>query len=226
MARNNYWAKIEANQCYHIYNHAVGTENLFKKEGNETYFLKKWDQYISPYFTNYAYCLLPNHFHFLSKAKPIGDALKAKIEAAGTKRGLAFLAGELPVNVFYESQFASFFKSYTNSINRQEPNRYGSLFKAKFRRTLVRNQSDFLHFLCYIHHNPIHHHLATDFGDWPFSSFNRYLTPASNSLMKSTLAPDIAIEVVLKLFQTANDPIGIMNFKSEHHRFGITFRGQ
>ena len=62
---------------------------------------------------------MPNHFHFLCKAKPITKELKRKIADDGTKRGLAFLSDEVPANVFYESQFASFFKSYTNAINKQ-----------------------------------------------------------------------------------------------------------
>lgn len=197
MPKNNYWAKLESNKCYHIYNHTVGTENLFKKEGNEAYFLKKWDKYLSPYFSNYAYCLLPNHFHFLSKAKPINEALKTKIETEGTKRGMAYLRGEVPINVFYESQFASFFKSYTQSINKQEENRFGSLFKAKFRRTLVKDLSDFLHFLCYIHHNSIHHHMAANYIDWKYSSYWQYLSK------------ETAVEVsdTLKVSDTYNSPL-------------------
>ena len=170
---------------------------------------------------------MPNHFHFLSKAKPITAAIKSQIETEGTKRGLAFLAGEVPASTFYESQFASFFKSYAQSINKQEERRFGSLFKAKFRRTLVRNKSDFLHFLCYIHHNPIHHHMAVNYLDWEFCSYSRYFSDSSLVQLSDTLKvsdnsasiPKLAISSTLKLFKSTEDKTGLIGFKAEHEAF-------
>ena len=81
MPKINYHAKLLPNQCYHIYNHAVGRENLFKKPRNYIYFWSKWQQYISPYFANYACCLMLNHFHVLCKALPITAAIQQHIEA-------------------------------------------------------------------------------------------------------------------------------------------------
>ncbi|MGB0931989.1 MAG: transposase, partial [Chitinophagales bacterium] len=142
-----------AGEFYHIFNRGNNREIIFKEPRNYAFFLQKFKHYLGDKVEVHAYCLMPNHFHFLSKAKPITDKLKSKIEQGGTKRGLAFLSGDVPASTFYESQFASLFKSYTNAINKQEENRFGGLFKAKFRRTLVKDKKDFLHFLCYVHHN-------------------------------------------------------------------------
>lgn len=49
---------------YHVYNHGNGDENIFRSEGNYEYFLMKFNQYISPIADTFAYCLMPNHFHF------------------------------------------------------------------------------------------------------------------------------------------------------------------
>ncbi len=56
---------LEADKYYHIFNHAVGTENLF--DGNTDYicFLDKFKKYVNPFCEALAYCLLPNHFHFV-----------------------------------------------------------------------------------------------------------------------------------------------------------------
>ena len=54
---------------YHIYNHENGNENLFREEDNYQFFLKKWAAYISVIADTYAYCLMPNHFHFLLRIK-------------------------------------------------------------------------------------------------------------------------------------------------------------
>jgi len=54
---------------YHVYNRANGNELLFKNSGNYTYFLKKYKKYIHPIGATFAYCLIPNHFHFLIQIK-------------------------------------------------------------------------------------------------------------------------------------------------------------
>ncbi len=54
---------------YHIYNHANGFENIFNEERNYRFFLEKYQFYISPIADTLAYCLMPNHFHFLIKIK-------------------------------------------------------------------------------------------------------------------------------------------------------------
>ena len=41
---------------YHIYNHANGSENLFRSDENYYFFLKRWGKYIEPVAETYAYC--------------------------------------------------------------------------------------------------------------------------------------------------------------------------
>lgn len=60
---------METEKFYHIYNHANGNENLFIEEENYHFFLQQWDKYISPIADTYAYCLIPNHIHFLIRIK-------------------------------------------------------------------------------------------------------------------------------------------------------------
>jgi REP element-mobilizing transposase RayT len=54
---------------YHLYNHANGNINLFRSDENYRFFLEKYAKYVTPYFDTYAYCLMPNHFHFLVRVK-------------------------------------------------------------------------------------------------------------------------------------------------------------
>lgn len=54
---------------YHVYNRANGLENIFVEERNFDFFLDKWKLYINPIADSYAWCLMPNHFHFLVKIK-------------------------------------------------------------------------------------------------------------------------------------------------------------
>ncbi len=59
---------IGANKVYHIYNHAVGSEYLFRNNDNFKYF--------NPVVDTYAYCLLPKHFHLLIKIKDDVELIK------------------------------------------------------------------------------------------------------------------------------------------------------
>ena len=57
-------------EFYHLFNHAVGSEKLFRSEENNGYFLSKMKQHILPVADLFAYSLLPNHFHLLVRVKP------------------------------------------------------------------------------------------------------------------------------------------------------------
>jgi REP element-mobilizing transposase RayT len=68
---------------YHVLNRANGNEPLFKTEANYHFFLAKYNQHISPVAQTLAWCLLPNHYHFLIRVKPSGairDVYHAKKE--------------------------------------------------------------------------------------------------------------------------------------------------
>jgi hypothetical protein len=62
---------LEENKFYHIYNRGNNRGNLFYNEGNYEFFLRKYDEYLSEFIDTYAFCLLPNHFHFLIGVKEI-----------------------------------------------------------------------------------------------------------------------------------------------------------
>ena len=50
---------------YHIFNRGINGEDLFKRERNYLFFLKRYAKYIEPIADTFAYCLLKNHFHFM-----------------------------------------------------------------------------------------------------------------------------------------------------------------
>lgn len=57
--------KFQPDTYYHIVNHAVGSENLFRNDDNYRYFLRKYAQYMTSVCCTISYCLMPNHIHFL-----------------------------------------------------------------------------------------------------------------------------------------------------------------
>lgn len=54
---------------YHIYNRGNNGETLFREDRNYRYFLQLYAKHIAPVAETYAYCLMPNHFHFLVQVR-------------------------------------------------------------------------------------------------------------------------------------------------------------
>jgi len=107
-----------------------------------------------------AYCLMPNHFHFL---------LKQNME-----NGI-------------EEFVRKFEISYTRYFNVKR-NRRGPLLQGQFKNVLIENDSQIMQVSRYIHLNPYTSHLINDYTllqryDW--SSFKDYIT-SSKSVLTST----------------------------------------
>lgn len=184
--RIDYWAKFEENAAYHIYNRSINKENIFETEENYNFFLRKWKILILPFFEIGAYCLMPNHFHFLTWVKPITPEITQAVKQQGTVKSVKFLDGDITYNDFLEDQFKRLFQSYALAFNEQE-RRTGSLFQKRFKRVILQHETRLIHLLAYIHHNPIHHKFAKQYGDWKFSSYKTYLSEKPSAVARSTV---------------------------------------
>lgn len=58
---------LTADTYYHVYNRAVGNELLFLTDRDYVAFFERINQFLNPFMEFYAYCLIPNHFHFFIK---------------------------------------------------------------------------------------------------------------------------------------------------------------
>lgn len=59
---------IIANETYHVYNQGNNRERIFHEDADYIEFLKLFRKYVLPNCETLAYCLMPNHFHFLIQA--------------------------------------------------------------------------------------------------------------------------------------------------------------
>ncbi|MGB1206714.1 MAG: transposase [Chitinophagales bacterium] len=173
---------LEPNKYYHIYNHANGSENLFAKEENYYFFLKKYAYDINPIADTFAYCLMPNHIHFAIRIKPENELLKLLVFQKPTKTK----------NTSHKisQQFSNLFNSYSKAFNKQQ-NRSGSLFMQNFKRKHIHNDEYFRQIIHYIHFNPVHHGFVEDLREWKYSSFQTFF---------STKATKLAREEVIEWF--------------------------
>ncbi|MGK7390587.1 MAG: transposase [Candidatus Cyclobacteriaceae bacterium M2_1C_046] len=165
-----YHAQFEPERFYHIYNRGNNSEIIYANRRNYNYFLSKWIKYVDPYAKTFAYCLMPNHFHFL---------LKINSQNSFDCNG----APNSDINKLLEGQFKRLFSSYALSYNK-EHKRHGSLFEKRFNRVVIDSDVYLSKIIHYIHNNPIHHGLTKNYTSWKFSSYSAILSNNSTRVAR------------------------------------------
>ncbi len=146
----------QAGNYYHIYNRGTERATIFREETNFLFTISKIKQYSGSYnLAMIAYCLLPNHYHFLVRQD--GEAP----------------AGNLPQMVF---------NSYTKAYNKMYSHS-GTLFEGRFRAKNIQTKSHLLHLCRYIHGNPVKHGMVADPADWPYSNYLEWIGEREGTLV-------------------------------------------
>lgn len=177
---------------YHIYNRGNNQQTLFFNRDNYLFFLKKMRKEILPHGDLLAYCLMPNHFHwmvYIRATAPSGGTDKHSLttDASALNSGI----GKHPLS----NAIRTLLSSYTQAINKQE-NRTGHLFQQNTKAkclTETRATADSggtgeygveYALLCfnYIHQNPLRAGWVSKMEDWEFSSFADYTGKRNGSL--------------------------------------------
>ena len=181
---------LEPNNFYHLYNRGINGCEIYNNEENYLFFLNKFSKYLIEYVDVYAYCLMPNHFHFVIKIKDIQSESDNKISN--------FDKGLHAPDLIISKQIGKFISSYSQAFNKVNQ-RSGSLLESPFKRKKI-NSDDYLkNVILYLHLNS--EALGISYSNNKFSS---YLGIVSN------LKTNIAREECISLF---ND---LENFKYSH----------
>ncbi|MCK4661456.1 MAG: transposase [Bacteroidales bacterium] len=174
---------MEKDTIYHLYNRGNNRQKIFFNRNNYLFFLQKVRKHLYPHCDIFAYCLMPNHFHFMIYA----NANSEKTKKYGNGR----------VNIFSEN-LRIMLSSYTQAINKQE-NRTGSLFQQNsklkplndvFYGKISKPTNIGYDYFCfhYIHNNPVNAGIVNKNENWEFSSYQDYLGLRNGSLINKTLA--------------------------------------
>lgn len=142
---------------YHLYNRGHNRQNIFFERENYLFFLTQFRHYFieDEVLDVIAYCLMPNHYHFLVQLRK--DNLSFKMQG--------------------------FTLSYTKAMNRRYE-LCGSLFQGRFQAILV-GQTDYLLTLTrYIHLNPVKAGFVDRPEEWEFSSYPEYIGVRQGTLPK------------------------------------------
>ena len=172
---------------YHLYNHAIGDENIFRKRENYFYFLRQYRKYIVPVAHTFAYNLLPNHFHLFLRIKNEKELLA---HFHSLRDPMLAEVNEIDYAKFTIQQFSNFMNGYVKAYNKMFK-RKGALVLDFVRRKEVSESAYFINLINYIHWNAVLHGLCDRPEDWEFSSLHAFLKGGKTQLQ---------IEEVLKWF--------------------------
>ncbi len=166
---------VLSGSTYHIYNRGVNYGDIFFTRANWIFFLVRLREHCpAESGVVVAYCLMPNHYHFI---------IQVRCDDFGRK-------AMQPLMV-----------SYTKAINRQE-GRVGSLFQGPFQARRVETDGDLVHLSRYIHLNPVTAGYVAHPEDWEFSSYRDYIglrtgtLPQSEAVLRHFASPAAYAEYV------------------------------
>ena len=164
-------ADFEPFSYYHIVNHAVGNENLFRTAENYSYFLNRYSFYMSSVCKTLAYCLMPNHVHFLIRVQDEQHLIKHP-KFKGDFHKLVM------------QQLSNLLNAYAKAYNKRYERR-GALWIDFTKRFKIEEENYLIAAINYIHQNPVHHRFCTSAEDWEYSSFRSHISERYSLLSRN-----------------------------------------
>jgi REP element-mobilizing transposase RayT len=157
---------LQTGNFYHIYNRGNNHQIIFFERESYIYFLRLVKEHlITKAVDIVAYCLMPNHYHFLVylRNETLSDAMK------------------------------SLSLSYTKAINKRF-NRSGVLFQGRFQSIHVPQTDYLINLSRYIHLNPVKAGLVKQPEEWEFSSYLEYAGMRGGTLPKTEYIKTLILE--------------------------------
>ena len=142
-------------EYFHIYNHAVNQELLFRDDKDYEYFLNKFEKSLKTIPASIvAFCLMPNHFHFFLRQD-----------------------GNILVFRLFDSSFRPYVMHFNTKYKRK-----GTLFQGPLQHIHVTSNNYFVQLCKYIHFNPIKAGLVGKLTDWKFSNYLEWIGERKSKL--------------------------------------------
>ncbi|MEJ0105335.1 MAG: transposase [Bacteroidota bacterium] len=181
---------FQPHNLYHIYNQGNNQQTIFYVEEDYLAFMRLARRDLLPFTEIIAWCLMPNHFHFMTYA----DERCLKM----IKQGGIYID---PITNGIRKLLSSYAKVFNNRYQRT-----GSIFRQK---TKSKNLTDIpvvekgkpqlkaeeYHSACfhYIHQNPLRAGLVKKMEEWNYSSFKDYAGLRQGTLCNKELATRLGL---------------------------------
>lgn len=193
--------KIDSGYFYHIYNRGNNGQKIFYEKKNYFFFLRKMKEHIFPYASIVAWCLMPNHFHWIVFVHKTTIEIPQKQKSRHTmtqNHGMT-----VTENIYQKTKHRTFnysigilLRSYTRAIQKKkkftgslfqqhtgmkplideikiEPAYWNTVFGTVINIPEGKNYLETC--IEYVHQNPVYSGLVEKAEDWEFSSLKDYL---------------------------------------------------
>ncbi len=165
---------FEPGNLYHIYNRGNNRQEIYNNRENYLYFVAKMQKYLKPRCSLLAWCLMPNHFHFLvhADAHSCTAVPKSLIPSQHLTEGIRLLLS-----------------SFSKGINKQQ-HKTGNVFQQKTKAKCISDGKGVYDIIAfhYIHQNPLRAALVQKIEQYEFSSFPDYIMLRNGTLCNKRLA--------------------------------------
>ncbi len=151
---------------YHIFNRGVGRGRIFREEENYLYLLRLVGEQTKDFLISViAYCLMPNHYHFLFRQD-----------------------GDRSVSECLQAVFNRYVKAFNKRYLRT-----GALLEDRFKAVCVDSEEYLAHLCRYIHRNPIDANppLVTVLEDWLYSNYPDFIRVRDGKLVDQELLKEL-----------------------------------
>jgi len=199
--------QFEPNNIYHIYNRGNNSQTLFFNRENYLFFLQKIKKYINPYADILAWCLMPNHFHFMIYVNCVDIYISEQMTESH----------QLTKKRSLNNSISILLRSYARAIQKQEKFT-GSLFQHRTKSVCLTDvtgvspawfQTNYGAIInisvpekeypqvcfSYIHQNPVKAHLVQNSEDWEFSSYPDYCGLRNGKLITRERATEFGLVI-------------------------------
>jgi putative transposase len=168
-------------EIYHVYNQGNNRERIFYEKKNYYFFMRKMRKHLLIHSDLLAWCLMPNHFHWMIKVHD--DYAPSVLEV---KNLCAPEIESLNKNI------SILLSSYTKAMNKMY-GRSGKLIRSRTKAKKLnksKNIDDNYPLICfnYIHQNPLKSGLTNRMEDWIYSSFRDYAGLRNQSFCNKELS--------------------------------------
>ncbi len=135
--------QFELGEHYHITNRGLGKKRIFYEHEDYVWFIERMRKFKTKHdVENIFYCLMPNHFHIITKQNQANGLLK-------------FISA---------TQFA-----YAKHFNHKW-NRKGQMFEGRYYPKHIKDQLQLINTIKYLINNPVKAGLVEKIEDWPYTS--------------------------------------------------------
>jgi len=141
---------FEKNTYYHIYNRWLRKQKLFHRKHDFTLFMKymiKYREKCSKDIEVVAYCILPNHFHFVINNKWEG-------------KKISYFIGNIC------AAYTRYYQQYYGIL------KWNSYFESRFKAKIIQDTIYLNQCIFYVENNAIKHGLVENVDDWLYRSYS------------------------------------------------------